>query len=136
MKRELLAGVAMALVWSGVAMAQEGAPPSYPPFPRTPAAATELPPGYPPVDSSKVPHPIMARFQTGRPLLHWASFNGYGCTSLKATSVFIFGSCRDFYSEPRLKGPPPSALPPWSARTPGPGGAAAGENAGCPNCNR
>ena len=136
MKRGLVAGVVMTLVCSGAVIAQEGAAPYYPPFPRTPAAATELPPGYPPVDSSKVPNPVRARFQTGRPLGCWSSFNGYGCTSLKSSLVFIFGSCRDFYAEPCLKGPPPSALPPWAGTRPGAGGTAPAGNGGCPTCNR
>jgi hypothetical protein len=83
-------------------------------WPHIPAGSTELPPGYPPLDNSPSRHPIRDWWHTGRPLFCWASFNGYGCSSRHATAVFIFGSCRQFYSEPCLKGPPPSALPPWA----------------------
>jgi hypothetical protein len=83
-------------------------------YPRTPPAAVELPPGYPPVDSSKSDQPIRDWWTNGRPLGCWASFNTYGCNSLKSTLSFIFGSCRSFYAEPCRKGAPPSALPPWA----------------------
>jgi hypothetical protein len=115
----------------------------YPPYPRTPSQATELPPGYPPVDSSPSKRPLRDWWRDGRPLGCWSSFNGYGCSSLKSELDFIFGSCRTFYSEPCLKGAPPSALPPWatlgSGYYPGPGygpGGASGmypQKAGC-NC--
>ena len=132
MKRYLLAGVALALVCADPANAQSPDAPATPPFPKTPAHATELPPGYPPVDSSKVARPLQAWHREGRPLGCWASFNGYSCTSLKSTLVFTFGSCRDFYGEPCLKGAPPSALPPWAGRQPAPGGPAG--KAGCTSC--
>jgi hypothetical protein len=32
---------------------------------------------------------------------------------------FLFGGCRTFFSEPCLKGAPPSALPPWAGRESG-----------------
>lgn len=83
-------------------------------YPRTPSAANELPPGYPPVDSSPSKTPIRDWYRHGRPLGCWASFNGYGCSSLKSELAFIFGSCRTFYAEPCLKGAPPSILPPWA----------------------
>ena len=83
-------------------------------YPRTPPAATELPPGAPPVDSSPSQRPLRDWWQNHRPLGCWSSFNSYGCTSLHSTGDFIFGSCRTFYGEPCLKGAPPSALPPWA----------------------
>jgi hypothetical protein len=96
-----------------------------PAFPHTPNAATELPPGYPPVDNSPVKHPVWERIWNGRPLGCWASFNGYSCSSLHSALVFGFGSCRSFFGQPCLKGPPPSALPPWAGQESGyyPGGA-------------
>lgn len=30
-----------------------------------------------------------------------------GCSSLKSECIFFFGSCRQFFGEPCLKGPPP-----------------------------
>jgi hypothetical protein len=83
-------------------------------FPRTPSNANELPPGVPAIDSSPSKRPIRDRIRYRRPLGCWASFNGYGCSSLQSELGFVFGSCRKFYSEPCLKGAPPSALPPWA----------------------
>ncbi len=114
--RGLLA-VLVGLWLTGWALAGDPGPPQpqppLPPFPKVPASATELPPGYPPVDNSPSSQPLRDRVRVGRPLLHWASFNSYGCTSLHARLAFVFGSCRTFYGEPALKGPPPSPLPPW-----------------------
>ena len=42
----------------------------------------------------------------------WASINSVGCGSLKSECDFVFGSCRRFFGEPCLKGPPPP-VPPW-----------------------
>jgi hypothetical protein len=83
-------------------------------WPRTPAGARELPPGYPPVNNDHSPTPIRDFLYNGRPLGCWATFNTYGCCSLPSTLHFIFGSCRQFYGEPCLKGAPPSPLPPWA----------------------
>jgi hypothetical protein len=57
------------------------------------------------------PHPVLKALHIPVPLGCWASHNGYTCGSLQSEGVFIFGSCRAFYGEPCLKGPPP---PPWS----------------------
>jgi hypothetical protein len=84
------------------------------PFPRIHPGQTELPPGYPPVNNAPSPTPLKDYHRYGRPLGCWASFNGYTCSSLPSTWTFIFGSCRDFYGEPCLKGPPPSPLPDWA----------------------
>lgn len=46
-----------------------------------------------------------------RPLGCWASHNCPTCGSLKSECIFLFGSCRQFFGEPCLKGPPP--LPPY-----------------------
>ena len=104
-------------------------------YPRTPPAATELPPGHPPVDSSPSQRPLRDWIHHHRPLCCWSSFNGYGCSSLSSTSSFIFGSCRTFYGEPCLKGAPPSALPPWAGPESGypgyPGVAPAKAGCGC-----
>lgn len=107
--RAALAAVLGCGVWAGLARA--GGNDLYP---RTPPAATELPPGHPPVDSSPSRTPLMDWVRYKRPLGCWASFNGYGCSSLRSETAFIFGSCRTFFSEPCLKGAPPSALPPWT----------------------
>ena len=113
MSRLFLPSLLLAVLAGGMAHAQ-GPQAPYGPFPRLHPGQTELPPGYPPVDNSPSPTPLRDYFRLGRPLGCWASFNGYTCTSLPATWTFIFGSCRDFFGEPCLKGPPPSPLPPYS----------------------
>ena len=114
-------------VWASLASAQEQ-PQQEQPHPwHYPGNHTFAPPGAPPVDNTQV-HSLHERFRTGRPLACWSSFNGYTCGSLRAECDFIFGSCRTFFGEPCLKGPPPSPLPPWVRLTPpsspsAPGGA-------------
>jgi hypothetical protein len=114
MTRMMLARAALAVLLGtgvGAGLARAGGTDYYP---STPPQANVLPPGYPPVDSSPSKHPVYDWVRYGRPLGYWSSFNGYGCSSLKSEVGFIFGSCRMFYGEPYLKGPPPSPLPPWS----------------------
>ena len=114
MPRTCLGRTALVLLgWVMMAgLSRAGEPNPY--YPKTPAGATELPPGYPPVDSSPSKHPLLDWWRYGKPLFCWASFNGYGCQSRHSMAVFIFGSCREFYSEPCLKGAPPSAVPSWA----------------------
>ena len=57
------------------------------------------------------PHPILRLFHLEPGTGCWASHNGYSCSSAKSECTFIFGSCRAFYGEPCIQGPPP---PPWS----------------------
>jgi len=38
----------------------------------------------------------------------WSHHNYFGCGSLKSECTFIFGSCRAFFGEPCLQGPPPA----------------------------
>jgi hypothetical protein len=114
MPRSLLTRAALAAllgwgVWAGLARAE-----GYDLFPKTPPGANELPPGHPPVDSSPSKTPLKDACHKGRPLGCWASFNGYGCSSLRSEMGFLFGGCRTFFGEPCLKGAPPSALPPWT----------------------
>jgi hypothetical protein len=113
MSRLILPSLLLAVLAGGVCHAQ-GPQAPYGPFPRIHPGQTELPPGYPPVDNSPSPTPLRDYYRYGRPLGCWASFNGYSCTSLPATWTFMFGSCRDFFGEPCLKGPPPSPLPPYA----------------------
>ena len=101
--------------WGGAELAR-ASDPAY--FPKTPANATELPPGLPPVDSSPVKHPLWAWARYHRPLCCWGSFNGYGCSSGHSELAFVFGSCRTFFGEPCLKGAPPSPLPPGAVPPP------------------
>lgn len=57
------------------------------------------------------PHPVLKLMHVHLPLTCWSTHNGYSCGSLRSEGVFILGSCRDFFGEPCIKGPPP---PPWS----------------------
>jgi hypothetical protein len=45
------------------------------------------------------------------PIGCYANFNDYSCSSLHSECLWIFGSCRQFYGERCLKGPPPSPVP-------------------------
>jgi hypothetical protein len=60
------------------------------------------------VDPAK-PHPVLNLLHV--PVPCWASHNGYSCSSFRSEATFLFGSCRAFYGEPCIKGPPP---PPWA----------------------
>jgi hypothetical protein len=42
----------------------------------------------------------------------WTHFNTFGCGSLHADWLFVFGSCRQFFGEPCYRGPPEPPLPP------------------------
>ncbi len=41
----------------------------------------------------------------------WTHHNDLGCSSLKSTCAFMFGSCRTFFGEPCRRGPRPLPLP-------------------------
>src|SRR5262249_18609956 len=47
----------------------------------------------------------------------YGDFNDYACGSLRSDLVFLFGSCRWFYGERCIKGPPPSPVPGFDPRT-------------------
>jgi hypothetical protein len=52
-------------------------------------------------------HPLWNRVAKHFPLGCWSHHNAYTCSSLKSELVYVFGSCRSFYGEGCLKGPPP-----------------------------
>jgi hypothetical protein len=54
-------------------------------------------------------HPVLHFLHIPTPCC-WASHNGYSCSSFQSENIFLFGSCRAFFGEPCLNGPPP---PPW-----------------------
>ena len=58
----------------------------------------------------------------------WSHHNYYGCSSWKSEFTFVFGSCRQFFGEPCLAGPPQPPYPPGYTPPPPSG------KAGCPNC--
>ncbi len=62
---------------------------------------------HPYVVSPAKPHPVLNFFHIPG---CWASHNGYSCSSFQSENIFLFGSCRAFFGEPCLNGPPP---PPW-----------------------
>jgi hypothetical protein len=115
MKRSLWCAALAALLgcgaWAGLVRADG-------PYPRTHPGAQELPPGVPPLDNTPTHHPFIEWAKHRRPAICWSSFNGFGCSSARSECAFFFGSCRTFFGEPCLAGPPPSALPPWSGQTP------------------
>ena len=57
------------------------------------------------------PRTYIEALRSGQPLGCYAHHNDYSCGSLHSECTFLFGSCRQFYGEPCLKGPPP--LPPY-----------------------
>jgi hypothetical protein len=65
-------------------------------------------------------HPLHDWVQNHPSIGCFAHHNTLGCGSLNSECKFIFGSCRTFYGEPCLKGPPPSPFPPGYG--PGPSG--------------
>jgi len=69
-------------------------------------------PRHPIRDVLHKPIDCIHRHIVNHPWYCWASHNSIGCGSLKAECNFIFGSCRTFYGEPCLKGPPPVPVPP------------------------
>ncbi len=134
-----LVGLGMTI---GLARAQQPAQQPAPP----PAVNTEpwavidygggAPPPPPPALSDEVPpfprkgpvrdwfHDCMHKQGVGC----WSHHNYYGCSSWKSEATFVFGSCRAFFGEPCLPGPPQAPVPPGYAP------AAAMGNPGCPFC--
>ncbi len=110
--------------WIGLAKAQSGygvpgqvfyphtqtaPPPATPPTAVGPAQY--VPPNYPHLDPEPGnPRPVrnnLQRIGVGC----WSHHNLPTCSSLRSELTFVFGSCRAFFSEPCLHGPPPVPLP-------------------------
>jgi hypothetical protein len=51
------------------------------------------------------------RWETRTPCGCYSHFNDSSCSSCASTWHFMFGSCRTFYGEACLKGPPASPVP-------------------------
>ncbi len=75
----------------------------------------------------------------------WSHHNMYTCSSWKSECTFVFGSCREFFGEPCLPGPPQPPMPPGygppPTYLPQPGypapygtGTGYGRKSGCPTC--
>jgi hypothetical protein len=57
------------------------------------------------------PSAVKEHWQNKRPLGCYGNFNHYSCGSFHSEVAFLFGSCRTFFGERCLKGPPPSPVP-------------------------
>ena len=68
------------------------------------------PSGYTPPSPIGIPEPKNPRLSDCG-LGCWSSHNRPTCSSLHSTATFIFGSCRSFFGEPCLQGPPGLAQP-------------------------
>ena len=75
------------------------------------------PPSRHPVLSCLRPRNVVHAVQKALPPYCYGTINDYSCSSLDAECVFIFGSCRQFYGERCLKGPPASPVPGFDAKT-------------------
>jgi hypothetical protein len=64
----------------------------------------------------------------------WSHHNAYLCGSWKSECTFVFGSCREFFGEPCLPGPPPPPAVPGAYPPPPGWGPAAQRKGGCPSC--
>lgn len=109
--RAALAAIIGLGVWAGLARADK-------PVWKYHNGMTEAPPGV--IADQRSRRPFMQKIRSFLKVPCWASFNGYTCGSCRSEMTFIFGSCRSFFGEPCLNGPPPSPLPPWlNMGTPG-----------------
>jgi hypothetical protein len=67
--------------------------------------------GWRPLRSLWQNHPVSSYWRNHESCGCWAHFNGFSCSSLASEYAFVFGSCRTFYNQPCMKGPPPPAYP-------------------------
>jgi hypothetical protein len=81
-----------------------------------------VPDGYMPGPTPAAANPEPPRKRFGC----WATHFGFGCGTFRSDMTFIFGSCRTFYGETCMKGPPPP-YPPGS----GQGGSNSAARRGC-----
>jgi hypothetical protein len=58
-------------------------------------------------------------FYRNHPWYCWAYLNPHLCSSWESERAFIFGSCREFFGEPCMKGPPQVPIPPGYKIPPG-----------------
>jgi hypothetical protein len=138
---------------AGLARAQGPAPPFVPTADPQPAAiidygaggsaAATPPPEMPAAAPSKGPVRDWAhKCLNAHGVCCWSHHNAYICGSWKSECTFVFGSCREFFGEPCLQGPPPPPWPPGygpNAQTGyGPnaqtGYGANAQKSGCPFC--
>src|SRR5262245_24617146 len=54
---------------------------------------------------------LAERWRNRTPILCYSHFNDYSCGGVHSELAFLFGSCRMFFGERCLKGPPPSPVP-------------------------
>jgi hypothetical protein len=80
------------------------------------------------------PVAVKEKMKNHLPLGCHGNFNDYSCSSLPAEYHFLFGSCRTFFGEACLKGPPPSPVPGFDPQALGLEGRGIGGRWWCPNC--
>ncbi len=56
-------------------------------------------------------HPVLDWVRSFPVAYTWSNHNEYLSTNVRSEVVFLFGSARDFYGEPTVKGPPIPAYP-------------------------
>lgn len=125
LRRALLAAALGLGVTAGLARADD--PPS-PPAPVIEAEGT-VPPGAVPSDGVPCAPPkhkflsCLRKRNVGQTVHKhpkvgcYANFNDFTCTNLHTELLWAFGSCRQFFGERCLKGPPPSPVPGFDPRT-------------------
>ena len=75
--------------------------------------AVPVPEGVPPLPPKPF-HPICAWLKSHPPCGCAAA--DVGCSNLGSETIFFWGSCRQFFGEPCVKGPPHSLLHPFAAK--------------------
>lgn len=133
-RRALLAAALGLGVTAGLARAEEKAPTQAAPAvaPQVEAVPHELAPEAAPATAPApghhggARHPVLALLRprtyieavrSHLPLGCYGHHNDYSCSSLHAERTFLFGSCRQFYGERCLKGPPLSPVPGYDPAT-------------------
>ena len=93
---------------SGVAAAPAPVPapaPTVAPAPCASCAAAEA------LEQNGQGHPVRDFLHDHKPHLCWTHFNNNSCGTAASEYAFIFGSCRTFFGEPCVSGPPGPAFP-------------------------
>ena len=63
------------------------------------------------------PRNVVQAVHNHPPVGCYSNFNDYSCTNLRTELLWVFGSCRQFFGERCLKGPPPSPVPGFNPQT-------------------
>ena len=95
-----LAAIALLFVAGAIGQARADQPPATYPDANGYQQSGPLPGG-----NAAAPQPRQQRFGC------YATHLGFGCSNFRSNMIFIFGSCRSFYGEACIKGPPPPYPP-------------------------